>query len=169
MKTLLILRHGKSSWKEAGLADHERPLKGRGERDAVEVGRRLAELGLVPELVVSSTARRARATAMLAARASGCSQEVVPARELYAASAQAVICVISTVPAGSERVMVVGHNPGLEEVLEVLTGEARRLPTACVACVELPVDTWLEVQPGVVGRLLWTWRPGDQGGEAEVR
>jgi phosphohistidine phosphatase len=77
MKTLLILRHGKSSWKFPDLPDHDRPLNSRGKRDAPLIGRKLAEEGMVPDVVISSSATRAHATAKKAAKASGYRGEIV--------------------------------------------------------------------------------------------
>jgi phosphohistidine phosphatase len=159
MKTLLILRHGKSSWKDASLADHDRPLNSRGRRDAPVMGELLRDEGLVPGLIVSSTAKRARTTAEAVAEASGYEGEVLLTRYLYMADPEDYLAVLQELDSTEESVMVVGHNPGMEALLEDLTGEYERLPTAALAQVELPVDRWTELTHETEGRLVNLWRP----------
>ena len=139
MQTLLVLRHGKSSWKEPGLTDHERPLNGRGRRDAPRMGRLLRAEGLAPERIVSSTAVRARMTAELVADAVGYGGAVEQADALYLADAQAVVGVLRAVGGAASRLLVVGHNPGLEELVAGLTARAVTLPTAALAHIRLDV------------------------------
>ncbi|MGC9521583.1 MAG: SixA phosphatase family protein [Anaerolineae bacterium] len=159
MKTLLIMRHAKSSWKHAGMPDHDRPLKKRGERDAPRMGRLLVEENLVPQLIITSTAKRARRTAKMVAKACGYAGEVVLEHDLYAAGPMGLIRVLRNVDDRYHRVMVVGHNPGLEVFLEVLTGEAEWLPTAALAHVELPIGSWRKLQEYVGGELVGLWTP----------
>jgi phosphohistidine phosphatase len=155
MKTLLILRHCKSSWKHADLADHDRPLKPRGVRDAAVIGEYLLARAVVPDLIITSTAKRARMTADLVAQAGGYAGEILPTSKLYLAVPSGMLQVLQNVDARYQRVMVVGHNPGLEELLEVLTGEAPALATGGLACVALPVGGWDEIRMGIEGELLW--------------
>ena len=159
MKTLLILRHAKSSWKEASLDDYDRPLNKRGKRDAPQVGRLLRKEDLVPDLILSSSAKRARATAELVAEESGCENEVQLSRDLYAASPEAYLEALAGLEDGLERVMLVGHNPGLEELLEILTGSYEPLPTAAFAQVQLPIQRWQELSEETQGKLIRVWRP----------
>ena len=159
MKTLLILRHGKSSWKHPGLADHDRPLNGRGRHDAPRVGRLLREEGLVPDRIVSSTAIRARATADLVADHAGCSRRAKKNRELYLASGPDILRVLRNVGGRASRLLVVGHNPGLEELVAGLTGCAVMLPTAALVEVRLEVDEWSKLDASTRGRLVNLWRP----------
>ena len=159
MKTLLVLRHGKSSWSSPGLADHDRPLKKRGRRDATRMGEELRRRALVPDLVLSSTARRARSTARRAAEAAGCGDRIVKTAELYLSGVAGHLKVIAGhAGKGQERVMVVAHNPTLEDLVEHLTGEDVRLTTANLACVDLDVAAWVELAPGR-GRLRFVLRP----------
>ncbi len=153
MKTLLVLRHGKSSWSDPALADHDRPLKKRGRRGARSIGAQLAARDLLPDLVLSSTARRARGTARRCAAAAGGEPRQIATRELYGTGAKHHLEVIAEQAADSEAtVMVVGHNPDLENLVKRLTGERVRLKTAYLAVIELPVDGWQELA-GARGRL----------------
>lgn len=143
MKTLLVLRHGKSSWSSPDLSDHDRPLKNRGRRDSDRMGTELRDRDLVPDLVLSSTARRARSTARRAAAEAGCGDRIVETGGLYLSSVAGHLEVIAEHAGDAhERVMVVAHNPTLEDLVEHLTGEDARLTTANLACVDLDVDSW---------------------------
>jgi phosphohistidine phosphatase len=159
MKTLLLLRHAKSGWKDSGLPDHERPLNSRGKRDAPRIGRLLAEQGLVPDLIVSSPARRARKTAERVSEASGYVGAIDAAAELYPGGLPAIARTIRALPDASSRALLVGHNPGLEAFLAELTGRDERLPTAALAHIELSIDRWEEFDPGAGGQLVHLWRP----------
>jgi phosphohistidine phosphatase len=159
MKTLLILRHAKSSWQDSGLDDHDRPLNKRGKQAAPQMGRLLKAQDLVPELIVSSTAKRARKTAALVAENCGYEGSVEVNQQLYHASAGQAIAVLTELYHDEARVMLVGHNPGVEELLEVLTGQVAALPTAALAQVELPIDQWQSLSLSTEGALINLWRP----------
>ena len=164
MKTLLILRHAKSSWKHPGLADHDRPLTKRGNRDAPRVGLLLHRQALTPDLIVSSTAVRARCTAVQVAERSGCGRPVELDRQLYLAEPEAVVEVVRSFGGEASRVLVVGHNPGLEELVARLSGHAEVLPTAALAQIELPLAEWAELRAFTRGRLANLWRPKELDG-----
>ncbi len=159
MKTLLILRHAKSSWQYPGLADHDRPLNKRGNRDAPRVGLFLRRRGLTPELMISSTAARARSTAVQVADRSGYRGRVELDRQLYLAEPEAIVDVVRSRGGEASRVLVVGHNPGLEELVVRLGGRAEALPTAALAQIELPLAEWAELRAVTPGRLVGLWRP----------
>ena len=159
MKTLLVLRHGKSSWKHPGLTDHDRPLNGRGRQDAPRVGRLLREEGLVPDRIVSSTAIRARVTAELVADHAECGRPVKRNPKLYLADVPELIRVLRKVGGDASRLLVVGHNPGLEELLARLTGYTVVLPTAALVEVRLEVDAWSKLKASTPGRLVNLWHP----------
>ena len=159
MKTLLILRHAKSSWKKPSQADHDRPLNERGKRDAPRVGLLLVEHALVPDAIVSSTAKRARKTAELAARSSGYDRDIEYHEELYLAKPETYIRVIRQLDDAYARAMVVGHNPGLQELLEELTGRQVELPTAALAQVALDIAVWRQLDANGCGVLVNLWRP----------
>src|SRR6266545_2343824 len=115
MKTLLVLRHAKSSWEQPSLDDHTRPLNARGERDAPRMGRLVRAEHLAPDLMISSDAARARATAEAMAEAARYSGTIRLEPRLYHASASEIIDVLRTeIDEDVATVMIVGHNPGLE-------------------------------------------------------
>lgn len=159
MKTLLILRHAKSSWKDLDLADHDRPLNKRGKRDAPRMGRLLQDEGLLPDLILSSTAKRARKTVAGLMEGSGTSPEVQYTRDFYHAYPETFITILSELDDNYDQVMIVGHNPGLEELLEVLTGDYERMPTAALAQVVLPIQHWADLGVEADGDLIVVWRP----------
>jgi phosphohistidine phosphatase len=159
MKTLLIMRHAKSSWDDDRLHDHDRPLSKRGKLNAPRMGRLLRELDLVPDLILASSARRARDTADAVADQSGYAGDVRVEEDLYAAPPEAYLEALAAAEDSFERILVVGHNPGLEELLEALTGEQEALPTAAIARVDLPIQSWRELSEEISGRLVRVWRP----------
>jgi phosphohistidine phosphatase len=148
MKRLYLLRHAKSSWKDTSLPDHDRPLAGRGRRAAKAIARHLREQRIEPELVLCSTARRARETLDRIQPALGTSAvDLEPG--LYAASAAALLARLRTVPDTVESVMVIGHNPGLQDLaLELARPSptvheiASKYPTAALATLAFPASSW---------------------------
>ena len=164
MKTLLVLRHAKSLWGDTALDDHERPLNERGRRDAPKMGALVREYGLTPDLIVSSDAVRARLTAEAVAKSARFDGEIQLEPRLYAASVEDVLAVLCTVQeAHSGTVMIVGHNPGLEQLIAHLTGETEDLPTAALAQIALPINRWRDLKASTRGRLLGFWRPKELG------
>ncbi len=159
MKTLLIMRHAKSSWKSPGLTDHERPLKKRGQRDAQRMGKLIWEMGLTPDVILSSTARRARDTAGLVAGACGYDGEIICLQEFYPTVPEEVIDVLRNQAAEVGSVLVIGHNPGLEETLYLLAGADEWLPTSALAQIALPVEEWERLDDETSGHLMNLWRP----------
>lgn len=159
MKNLLIMRHAKSSWKEEDLIDHDRPLSKRGKRDAPRMGKLLSKERLIPELILTSSARRARDTAEAAAEASGYTPEVRHLPDLYHPEVKTFYSILRALPSDLERVMIVGHNPELEEFIETLTGETVSLPTAALVHIALPISTWSELSEETQGKIMGTWLP----------
>jgi len=159
MKTLLLMRHAKSSWKDPGIADHERPLNDRGQRDAPRMGRLLDEKGLVPDLILSSTAVRARRTAEIVAENCGYDGELALNADIYDSGVETLVGVISKIADKAARPLLVGHNPGLEELLFALTRAEEHLSTAAIARIALPIDTWRELRLPINGTLESVWRP----------
>lgn len=157
MKTLLILRHAKSSWDDPGLADIDRPLNKRGKRDAPRVGFLLREEDIVPDLILSSPALRARKTAEAVAENCGYEGEVEIEDRFYPGDPSDYMEVISHLPDQYQGVMVVGHNPGLEELLSALTDESVSLPTAALAQVSLPIQSWRDFTDEATGKLVNLW------------
>lgn len=163
MKTLLILRHAKSSWDHPHLADRERPLNDRGKLAAPKMGDWIRQRDLTPELIISSPAKRAQQTAALVAEACHYEGEAATALDFYPGDVEDYIEVLQRVPqeyAGDyARVMVVGHNPGLDSLLTHLTGEWEHLPTAALAEVRLPLTSWRALTMHTEGELVNLWVP----------
>jgi phosphohistidine phosphatase len=135
MPHLYLLRHAKSSWDDPGLTDHDRPLAPRGRRAAKAIGAYLGEQGIEPELVLCSSATRARETFE---RLRLPDVEIEPG--LYGASANVLLARLREVPPAVESVMLVGHNPGIEDVVHRLAPGALRgkFPTAALATLAMP-------------------------------
>lgn len=170
-RELLVLRHAKSSRDPGARSDFDRPLARRGERDAPRVALWIAQQGLAPDLVVSSPAARARETtrAVLAALDVDPDGERVRwDKRLYLASVREILDVLADCADGPPRVMLVGHNPGLEELVEFLSGgpiplpkRGKSFPTAALACFEMPPD-WSRLGHQA-GRLVELVRPSALG------
>ena len=161
MKTLLLLRHAKSSWKRPELADHDRPLNKRGKRTAPLMGKLLQDEDLIPDLIICSSAVRTHTTAMLVAEACAYTGEIKQTRELYLADPEEYIEVLCQVDEKHARLLVVGHNPGLEAFIEALTGEAIMMPTAALAYIELSIKDWSNLDLKTDCKLVNVWRPND--------
>lgn len=157
---LLLLRHAKSSWKNPELADRDRPLNKRGKRDALRMGRLLDEEGLVPDAILSSTAVRAQDTAAAVAKSCGYDRRrITHIESLYASGPEEYLNVLRRLPDDPKVVLVVGHNPGMEEYLEILTGQPEAMPTAALAFVKLPIKRWSALDDNTKGKLKTVWRP----------
>ena len=161
MKSILILRHAKSSWKHPELSDHNRPLNKRGKRDTPLMGELLKNEHLIPEFIISSDAKRAHSTAKIVAKASGYKEEIVFNQSLYAAGPAAYIDVLRDLSNEYTRVLMVGHNPGLEELVSMLTGESHSLSTCSLVHIQLRVNKWTEMDNKTKGKLSGLWYPRD--------
>ncbi len=165
MPRLLVMRHAKSSWSDATLADHDRPLNARGKRDAIRAGEVLAERNAVPDVILTSTAKRARKTAERVVRGLDRSVEIVAVRELYHADPATYASWTAGVPASVETVLVIGHNPGIAYWLDRLTGDVEAFPTAAIGCVTLDIPGWELLTADTTGRLEWFWYPKSESQE----
>jgi phosphohistidine phosphatase len=159
MKRLLILRHAKSSWADSSIDDWQRPLNDRGERDAPRAGEWLRARDLLPDLIISSDAIRARATAEAAAEAAGLSKAIVLEPSLYHAAPEDVIEVLNAVNDEMRSVLIVGHNPGLEELVGKLAGEAHGMPTAGLFVFDVPITRWRDLDLTSDASLIEMWQP----------
>lgn len=139
-----MLRHAKSSW-ETDDDDHERPLNQRGLRDAPRMGALVRKERLLPDRIFSSTAARARSTTELVVEASGYDGPIEYTRDLYQAEPKEIVQILRAIDDAPARAMIVGHNPGLEEFIEAMTGEFHELPTAALAHLEIPIDRWRDL------------------------
>ncbi|MDA0680960.1 MAG: histidine phosphatase family protein [Proteobacteria bacterium] len=144
MKILTILRHAKSSWDLAGVADFDRALNDRGERDAPEMGQRMKAAGIRPSLIVSSPAARAWSTAKLVAAELAYPVEFLQREsDLYHAGSDKLFTVIARQDEGFNSILIVGHNPGLTDLVnQLVPGLTGNLPTAGFVSVSVDTDTW---------------------------
>ncbi len=160
MRTLLLMRHAKSSWDDEGVDDHDRPLNARGERSAPAMGQLIVDEDLIPDLVVASTAFRARATALAVAAACQWKPEVRLTRALYMAAPTTISRVVSALPDDAARVLIVAHNPGTEELVSDLARMRQAMPTAALARFDLRIQHWADiVSPSLEAELVNVWRP----------
>jgi len=159
LKTLLILRHAKSSWAEDGMHDHQRPLNDRGTRDAGRMGRLLQSQGPAVTALLCSTANRARRTAEHLQAELAPQPAVHFLDELYHARPENCVDCVAKTCHDEPCVLVIGHNPGLEEWVFDLTGHDVRFVTAALAQVELELESWSLLRPGVRGEMAGMWTP----------
>jgi phosphohistidine phosphatase len=143
MKTLLLVRHAKADPPQQGQPDHDRLLNERGRRDAPEMGRRLAQRGVRPDLVITSTAARARSTAQLLAAELGIATGAVREdRRLYASAAGKLLYIIQEQEHDRDCLMLVGHNPEMSELARHFSRDLPEMPTAAVARIDFDVASW---------------------------
>lgn len=161
MKTLLMLRHAKSSWDDANLADFDRPLNDRGRTAAPFMGELMARKGLVPDIVVSSPAKRAVQTADLVKKGAKADYRIHYDERIYEASLGTLRQVVSEIEDEHESAMLVGHNPGFEGLVRLLTGQIEPMPTAALAVINLKIDHWADVAVGS-GELVDLFRPKEE-------
>ena len=157
MKTLYVLRHAKSDWNDASLTDFERPLNERGVHAAQKMGAFMQQRGIVPDLIISSPARRARETAQIVKDAAGIAAEIHFEPRIYEAGMGDLMEIVSQVENDCEKLLIVGHNPGFEQLVEILSGELQPMPTAALAEIELPIENWSETMRG--GKLKNLFKP----------
>lgn len=155
------MRHAKSSWTDPSLSDFERPLNERGRRAAPFMGGVLKREGLVPDHIICSPAKRTRETAELVQAAVGLEFEVRNDASIYEATAGELIEVVSATPYTSQRVLLIGHNPSSEQLVQIITGAIEAMPTAALAVIDLDIDSWAEIAPGK-GKLRRLFRPKEE-------
>jgi len=161
MKYILLLRHAKSSWDDPGLDDFDRPLAKRGIKDAPRMGAFARKTGYVPDLVISSPAERARQTTQFFTSKAGIDEEAIQwERNFYYGSASDYLTAVQQCgdDNGIDSVMLVGHNPKMEETASLICGSGSsyitRMPTAALVCIEHPAVKWEQVKAGT-GRIKW--------------
>lgn len=155
MKRLTLIRHAKSSWDSPALDDFDRPLNKRGERNAPDMGKRLAKREFLPDLIITSPAKRAYTTARIVAREIGYSRNrIQPDERIYMADPTALTKLVRETPEEVDHVALFGHNPGFTQLTNRL-GDVRidNVPTCGVVCLEFDIDSW-RAFPGDGGTLL---------------
>lgn len=145
MLTLMLMRHGKSDWDAGAATDHARPLNQRGRRSAETMGVVLRDMDAVPDLVVSSTATRARSTAELARLSGGWPSRLVLEDDLYGAGVHDTLAVAARHGGTAKSLMLVGHQPTWSMTVRHLTGEHVDVRTATVVIMDIPIDLWVGV------------------------
>lgn len=148
MKRLTLFRHAKSSWSESSLADHERVLSARGERDAPTMGERLAARKFRPSLIISSSAVRARRTAKLVAAALNYPDEFLQIeKELYLATARKILELVCAQADNFGDLLLIGHNPGLTELVNQLLPALNmdNLPTSGIVAMDFKTTEWSQI------------------------
>jgi len=141
---LIVMRHAKSSWTSEATSDHERPLNERGRRDAPRIAERLVELGWVPHRVISSDAARTQETWARMADTFPAPESVQFTRRLYHGGIDAFISAVRDEPDEASCLMMIGHNPGWEDVVEWLAGEPIRMTTANAVLLRHERVPWME-------------------------
>jgi phosphohistidine phosphatase len=146
MKTLLILRHAKAV-SGPRLSDHDRPLDKLGENDALHMGKLMKDKDIIPSFIISSTALRAKTTAEIVAK--GCSYQgnIVLNQSLYEAKPKDYLLILNTLPDKYNSVLIVGHNPTVEDTIQVLTDSADvvTIPSCVLAHLSLPIEKWSDL------------------------
>jgi phosphohistidine phosphatase len=167
MRRVYLLRHAKSSWKDRSLADRDRPLAQRGKRAAKAMAGHIEAEGIRPDLVLCSTARRSRETLERVETAFGDRVEVRFEDALYGAGEDELLAILRALPPEVASVMIVGHNPGLEDLALALASAGaerarieEKYPTAALVTIDLPADDWSATERGD-GEVVAYVRPRD--------
>ena len=158
MKSLLLMRHAKASPSDAGVADVDRSLVDEGRAAAKRIGKYLRTEKITLDVVLSSSARRARETTAAVLLAAGLTLEVRSDQRLYEAGPLRLIEVISELSDGLNSALLVGHNPALEDLLQILTGQVEHLSPGTIARIDLKDSTWTKSLKET-GTLKWIVRP----------
>jgi phosphohistidine phosphatase len=148
MKTIKLMRHAKSSWDNPDLADFDRPLNQRGLRDAPFMGSVIYNNNLGPGLIISSPAKRAKQTAILVKETAGVNTPITYHDQIYEASPTTLLKVVSELPDEYNNILLIGHNPGIEGFIKLLTGEIQSMPTAAFANINLNIAKWSQIEAG---------------------
>ncbi len=161
MKTLLLMRHAKSSWDNAYLSDHARPLNKRGNEAAPQMGKLLRDHDLIPDCILTSSAVRALETATHVADACEFDNDMFVMDDLYHSSPSDMAQLLVNMGEG-DTVLIVAHNPGMEMILTQLSGVHERFITAAIAHFAIDIETWSQFElDNETAELLHFWRPSN--------
>ncbi len=149
MKHITLIRHAKSSWKDTNLSDFDRPLNKRGKTDAPVMGKRLANKKLYPDLIISSPAKRAFATARIIAKEIGYPVKKISLNEgIYEAEVSTLVDLIKNFNNSLYHVIIIGHNPGFTNLCNFLTSEhIENVPTCGIVHIDLRTESWEDIKP----------------------
>ena len=142
MKKLYIIRHGKSSWKDLGLDDFERPLNKRGKHDAPVMGERLKNKNIIPDIILSSPAKRAKMTAEVIAKKVHYNKKISFEKNIYEADKDTLKKIVNNIDDRYNTVFLIGHNPGLNELAEYYVDYDDNLPTCGILGIEFTCSHW---------------------------
>ncbi|MFC1814221.1 histidine phosphatase family protein [Thermodesulfobacteriota bacterium] len=151
MKTIILVRHAKSSWKDPSLNDFDRPLNKRGKRNAPFMGQKLKEGNISPDLILSSPAKRARKTASVIAKTIGYpKKKIVLNPNMYHCSGWYLFEMMRNQDDKNDAIMIFGHNPGFNDFADLLLerNPVYNIPTTGIYCIRFNVDSWKEIQEG---------------------
>lgn len=161
MKTLLLMRHAKSSWKDESLSDLERPLKKRGVKDAKLIAKVIKENNLIPDAIISSPAVRTKETVKVLKKELDFNGKEIVAEQLYMGEPESFVEALKSVNNKHNTVLVVAHNPGLEAYLQILGGEIEAVPTGGLGYLVLVLEDWNNISLETLGDLVGFWKPKD--------
>jgi len=159
MKTLILMRHAKSSWKDHNISDVDRPLKKRGKKDTQAMAKIMLEKELIPQKIMVSSAKRARRTAEILVEETKVNIAVELLDQLYMAEIPFYVDLIKSIPDELERVMLIGHNPGLESLVQMFSNQIESLPAGAMAVLSLPLKSWKDLTPETKGDLVDLYKP----------
>ncbi len=160
-KTLMLLRHAKSSWKDKNLKDFDRPLKKKGEETAELIGKIISHGEFSPDIVLSSPAKRSRETSEIVSKYADFKGSTQFVDAFYMGEPGDYINALRELPSEVKSVMVVGHNPGLEALLQMLEGKVNALSTGALSVLELELSNWSDLNSSTVGKLIKFWDPDE--------
>src|ERR671933_1884148 len=147
MNTLLILRHAKDAPKDPTISDHDRPLDKVGKDDALHMGKLIKDKGMIPSLIISSTALRAKTTAELIAKGCSYQGDIVLNHSLYEAKPKEYLSILETLSDIYGSVLIVGHNPTVEDTIQMLTdsSDATAITSCALAHLSLQIEKWSDL------------------------
>jgi phosphohistidine phosphatase len=161
MKTILLMRHAKSSWDDKVEDDRDRPISKRGKKNAQNIAEFLKDKELIPDLILASSAVRTRQTAEVVIEEMKYRNDICYLNKLYMGEVEIYTRQIQNLADDIHMVLVIGHNPSLDSLLQMITGKVESLPTAAVAYLTVPIDSWRDFSLEVQAELVDLWRPKD--------
>ena len=159
MKTILLMRHAKSSWESKNQDDWERPLSKRGRKNAGQIGELLKDEKLIPDLILASSAVRVHQTMDIVMDEIHFRGDYYSLNRLYMAEVEVYAQEIQRLNDDTATVLVIGHSPSLDVFLQMVTGKVESLPTSAVAYLTFAIDSWAEFKLEARGELVNLWTP----------